>query len=123
MSPIPKGGDDVRKAQAIFQVAEWIKDHSYDLEPKTEVVDGSTCVILKGSLNSILQPGFLAGDLTDRIWLDRDHGLVVRKREMARDGKVIDPLGEHRLEGSRARNLAADDHAAGTVPREAAFPS
>ena len=77
--PDPKGGDDVRKAQAIFQLAEWIKDPSYELEPKTEVVDGSTCVVLKGSLNSILQPGFYAGDLTDRIWLDRDHGLVVRE--------------------------------------------
>ena len=86
--PDPMGGADVRKAQAIFQVAEWINDPSYELEPKTEVVDGSTCIILKGSLNSILQPGYLVGDLTDRIWLDRDHGLVVRKREMARDGKV-----------------------------------
>jgi hypothetical protein len=84
----PLGGDDVRKAQAIFQVADWIKDRSYDLEPKTEVVDGSTCIILKGSLNSILQPGYLIGDLSDRIWLDRDHGLVLRKREMYRDGTV-----------------------------------
>jgi hypothetical protein len=86
--PDPMGGDDVRKAQAMFQVASWIKDRSYEVEPKTEVVDGSTCVILKGSLNSILQPGFFVGDLTDRLWLDRDHGLVLRKREMARDGKV-----------------------------------
>ena len=51
-----------------------------NLEPRTEVVDGSTCVILKGSLNSILPAGFYPGDWTDRIWLDRDHGLVLRKR-------------------------------------------
>ena len=86
--PDPKGEAMVRKIQAMFQLTEWIKDHSYTLEPKTEVVDGSTCVVLKGSLDSILQPGFYPGDLTDRIWLDRDHGLVMRKREMVRDGKV-----------------------------------
>jgi hypothetical protein len=86
--PDPKGGDDVKKAQAIFELAEWIKHRSYELEPKSEIVDGSTCVILRGSLNSILQPGFYTGDLTDRIWLDREHGLAVRKREMARDSVV-----------------------------------
>ena len=55
--PDPSGRDMVRKAQAIFQLVQWLKDHPYDLEPKTEVVDGSTCVVLKGSLNSWLQPG------------------------------------------------------------------
>ncbi|QEH33464.1 hypothetical protein OJF2_19660 [Aquisphaera giovannonii] len=86
--PDPRGEEKVRKAQAMFAVADWLRDGSYDLEPATEVVDGSTCVVLKGSLNSLLEPGFLMGDLTDRIWLDRDHGLVLRKREQARDGKV-----------------------------------
>ena len=86
--PDPTGMAMVRKAQATFQVAEWVKDHSYELENQTEVVDGSTCVILEGSLNSLLQPALLLGNLTDRIWLDRDHGLVVRRREFARDGRV-----------------------------------
>jgi hypothetical protein len=86
--PDPSGEEQLRKVQSIFQVAELIKNPVYDLEPRTEVVDGSTCVILKGRLNSLLQPGFLSGDLTDRIWLDRDHGLVLRKREMALEGKV-----------------------------------
>jgi hypothetical protein len=86
--PDPSGEETLRKAQGMFQLAEWIKQPSYELEPKTEVVDGSTCLILKGSLNSLLQAGFLTGDLTDRIWLDRDHGLAARKREMAADGRV-----------------------------------
>ena len=77
-----------RKVQSMFQVAEWVKDHSYELEEKTEVVDGSTCVILKGSLNSLLQPALLVGNLTDRIWLDRDHGLALRRREFSRDGRI-----------------------------------
>ncbi len=86
--PDPKGADMARKAQAIFQLAGWIKDHSYNIEPKTEVVDGSTCVVLKGSLDTIRDPGFNPGDWTDRIWLDRDHGLVLRKREFTLDGKI-----------------------------------
>ena len=90
---------------------------------KNEVMDGSTCVILKGSLNSIQPAGFYPGELTDRIWLDRDHGLVLRKREMARDGKVTDSLAEHRDKRSRARNLAADDHAARNSTRRGRFPS
>jgi hypothetical protein len=98
--PDPSGREMVRKEQAMFQVAELIKDHAYELEPKTEIVDGSTCVILKGSLNSFLQPGFLAGSLTDRIWLDRDHGLVLRKREMARNGTVT-----MRWENSRLKEV------------------
>jgi hypothetical protein len=86
--PDPKGEDVVRKAQAMFQVATWINDRSYMMESMTEVVDGATCVILKGSLNSIDPPGYPQGDITDRLWLDRDHGLVLRKREMARDGRL-----------------------------------
>jgi hypothetical protein len=86
--PDPRGEDLVRKAQSIFQVAEWIKDRSYEVEPKTEVVDGCTCIVLKGSLNSIRPPGYLVGDMTDRIWVDRDHGLVMRKREMSGDGRL-----------------------------------
>jgi hypothetical protein len=84
----PSGEEQVRKVQSMFQLAEWIKDPSYELEPTTEVVEGSTCVILKGSLNGVRQSGSWPGELTDRVWLDRDHGLVLRKREIARDGKI-----------------------------------
>ncbi len=86
--PDPSGRDMVRKQQEMFQLVRWFKEHPYDLEPKTEVVDGSTCVILKGNISPLVTPGLLAGELTDRIWLDRDHGLLLRKREMYRDGKV-----------------------------------
>ncbi len=86
--PDPSGRDMVRKQQEMFQLVRWFKEHPYDLEPKTEVVDGSTCVILKGNISPLVTPGLLAGELTDRIWLDRDHGLLMRKREMYRDGKV-----------------------------------
>ncbi len=86
--PDPSGRDMVRTPQEMFQLIRWFKDHPYNLEPKTDVVDGSTCVILKGKISPLVTPGLLAGELTDRIWLDRDHGLLMRKREMYRDGKV-----------------------------------
>jgi hypothetical protein len=86
--PDPTARSMVRKAQAMFRAADWVSEQAYQLEEKTEVVDGSTCVILRGSLNSLLQPGLIVGELTNRIWLDRDHGLAVRQREIATDGKV-----------------------------------
>jgi hypothetical protein len=86
--PDPTAGPELERAQRMFRATAWASDHGYQLEDRTEVIDGSTCVILKGSLNSLLQPGLIAGDLTNRIWLDRDHGLAIRKREMARDGRV-----------------------------------
>jgi hypothetical protein len=99
--PDPTAMAMARKVQAMFQVAEWVKDHSYQLEDKTEVVDGSTCVILRGSLNSLLQPALLLGNLTDRIWLDRDRGLALRRREFSRDGRI-----GMRWENSELRELA-----------------
>ena len=86
--PDPTGQPPAVKSQAMFRVADWANDHGYQLEDRTEVVDGSTCVILKGSLNSALLPAYITGELTDRIWLDRDHGLAIRKRESAQDGRV-----------------------------------
>ena len=72
----------------MFQLAELINNGTYELEPKSEVVDGSTCVILAGNPSSLVEPGVGIGKLTDRIWLDRDHGLVLRKREMTADGEL-----------------------------------
>jgi hypothetical protein len=84
----PTGKSMAVKAQAMFQVAEWVGRPGYQLDEKTDLVDGATCLVLRGSLNSLLQPSVVAGELTDRIWLDRDHGLAVRKREFARDGRL-----------------------------------
>jgi hypothetical protein len=86
--PDPTANAMAGKVQAMFGVAEWVKEHSYELEEKTDVVDGSTCVVLKGSLNSIFQPAMFVGKVTDRIWFDRDHGLVLRRREFDRDGRI-----------------------------------
>ncbi|MFO0892930.1 MAG: hypothetical protein U0790_27800 [Isosphaeraceae bacterium] len=80
-------GNSVRQAQALFRLVDWFKNNAYSLE-KAEVVDGSTCVVLSGHLNSLRNPSLLAGKLVDRLWLDRDHGLAVRKREMSKDGVV-----------------------------------
>ena len=76
-------GHQFQPAQEMFRLADWFKGHDYAVE-KTEVIDGSTCVVLKGSLNGVFPPSLLAGDLADRIWLDRDHGWAVREREQSK---------------------------------------
>jgi hypothetical protein len=95
--PDPAGSADAVRSQALLDLRQQLKNSSYELEPQTEVVDGSTCVILKGTLDA--RPDPVAGrvDLSDRIWLDRDHGLVVRKREMARDGVVMNRIATSKL--------------------------
>lgn len=80
----------IQKIQGMFQLSEWLKEQSYEIEERTEVVDGSTCLVLKGSMNSFFQPALLVGEVTDRIWLDRDHGLALRKRELAKSGTVVE---------------------------------
>ena len=81
-------GHPVQQAQEIFRLAEWFTNHAYAIE-KTEAIDGSTCVVLKGSLNSLEPPSRPADDAVDRIWLDRDHGWAVRMREQTNDGQVV----------------------------------
>ncbi len=81
-------GNPVQKAQGMFRLADWFKHRTYEVE-KTEAIDGSTCVVLRGSLNSLVPTSLLTGELGDRIWLDRDHGWVLRKREMTKSGRVL----------------------------------
>jgi hypothetical protein len=87
-TPDPTGVPEAKKSQAMLQLAELINNGTYELEPKTEVVDGATCVILAGDPSSLVEPGVGIGKLIDRIWLDRDHGLALRRREMTADGKL-----------------------------------
>jgi hypothetical protein len=85
-------GHPVQQAQEMFRLADWFRNHTYAIE-KTEAIDGSTCVVLKGSLSDWFKPPVSpsqpVGDVADRIWLDRDHGWAVRKREQTNDGQVL----------------------------------
>ncbi|MHC5538022.1 hypothetical protein ACYOEI_07290 [Singulisphaera rosea] len=80
-------GHSTEWTMTMCRLADWFAGHTYAIE-KTEAFDGSTCVVLKGSLNSLLSPTLLTGDMADRIWIDRDHGFVMRKRELSKDGRV-----------------------------------
>lgn len=81
-------GHQVQRAQEMCRLTDWFGDHAYTIE-KTEAIDGSTCVVLKGSLNSVARPSPMSGDIADRIWLDRDHGWAVRRREQTKDGQLM----------------------------------
>ncbi|MFO0960388.1 MAG: hypothetical protein U0800_23630 [Isosphaeraceae bacterium] len=80
-------GHESQSIQKMYRLVEWFRDNPYTLE-KTEMIDSSTCVVLKANLNSLLNPALISGEVADRIWLDRDHGMAVRRREMSKDGKV-----------------------------------
>jgi hypothetical protein len=94
-------GDRIQQVQEMFRLAVWFGNHTYTIE-KTEAIEGSTCVVLKGSLNSAFGPSPSAGDIADRIWLDRDHGWAVRKREQSKNGQLA-----VRWENSELREVEA----------------
>lgn len=87
LDPTPGGKEDAKSLE-LFRIADWVKDRDYAVEGRTEVVDGSTCVVLKGVIHPRSPSQTAVGDISDRIWLDRDHGFVVRKREMTMAGKL-----------------------------------
>ncbi len=82
------GGREDAKGLEQFRIADWVKTRDYQVEGRTEVVDGSTCVLLKGTIQPSDPALSQAGATEDRIWLDRDHGFVARKREMTKRGKL-----------------------------------
>ncbi len=73
---------------SMFQLATWLEKTSYTVADQTETIDGATCLVLKGDVKPLEDPSTSRKALTDTLWLDRDHGLAVRKRDMACKGQL-----------------------------------
>lgn len=78
----PKAAREVRNAMTLPGVFSVFQ---YKVKPTTETVeDGSVCVVLTGR-------GTLASlEVEDKLWLDLDHGLMLRRHELAQvsDGTI-----------------------------------
>ncbi|MHC4178892.1 MAG: ankyrin repeat domain-containing protein, partial [Planctomycetota bacterium] len=53
---------------------------SYSMSQATEVIDGAKCVVLTGVIERTVGTGHVV-KRNDKLWLDLDHGLALRKRE------------------------------------------
>lgn len=85
---------EVRKASlaglASSSLPELLKRRPYSVLKVTEVVDGAECVVLIGVP---LPPETIAEKTNDKLWLDLEHGLALRKREWSMgEGRALSRL-------------------------------
>ncbi|MHC4403462.1 MAG: hypothetical protein ACYTG0_27715 [Planctomycetota bacterium] len=73
---------------------------SYVMSEKTEVVDGAPCVVLQGKMQCALpvDSGSWTRSVSDKLWLDPEHGLAARKRETRIDGQRIRVINSELVE-------------------------
>jgi hypothetical protein len=76
--------------QQMWLLPDAFELHPYQLSERTERIDGARCLGLEASWKS---PTDQEVTITDRLWLDLDHGLAVRRRNQLFNGQ----LGEHWL--------------------------
>ena len=89
--PDPTGRDEAkRNLQQMGLLPELFKRWPYVVSEKTEDVDGAPCVVLKGKMQCQLPAGEASENksVSDKLWLDMDHGLALRKRETRKDGQL-----------------------------------
>ncbi len=66
----------------------------YRVREKHEVVDGARCVVLEGKVKAPAgreRPRWAEGVIHDKLWLDLDRGLALRRRELTSpDGRLLE---------------------------------
>lgn len=82
-------GDPASQVQALFRLAECVASRPYKLE-QDETVGGARCAVLRGSIDAFGATPVPGGAVEDRIWLDRDRGLAVVRRELSRGGEPME---------------------------------
>lgn len=90
--PDPTGKDEAyRNLQQMHLLPELLELWPYNVSAKLEDVDGAACVVLQGATHQRLPGGEGADkkDVSDKLWLDFEHGLAVRKRETRVDGQLV----------------------------------
>ena len=80
-----------RNLQQMGMLAAWLERWPYRVLRQTEELDGARCVVLGGSMECVLPAGGGAEKraIEDRLWLDADHGLALRKRETKTGGHMV----------------------------------
>jgi len=65
----------------------------YRVQKNLEKLNGTSCVVIEGPIKEWawfqVPPHWNGSELTDRLWLDLDHGLALRKREFRAGSQVL----------------------------------
>ena len=84
-------GEAFHNLQRLYLLAECIEHWPYALEEAIQHVEGNPCSVLEGRIECLV-PGIGAPVRTiisDKVWLDRAHGLALRKRETRIAGQLV----------------------------------
>jgi hypothetical protein len=88
----PTASDEAhRNLQQLHCLAELVQHWPYTVSRAAEDVGGTPCVVLQGAAEISLPVGGASRkrSISDRLWLDPDHGLALRKRELQIDGQLV----------------------------------
>jgi len=88
----PTASDEAhRNLQQLYCLAELVQYWPYTVSGAADDVGGTPCVVLQGATEISLPVGEASRkrSISDRLWLDPDHGLALRKRELQIDGQLV----------------------------------
>ncbi|MHC4402446.1 MAG: hypothetical protein ACYTG0_22505 [Planctomycetota bacterium] len=94
----PTGREDAgRIFQQMHLLPELLRRWPYKVMEKPEVVEGTPCVVLVGKMQCepLAGKGPQKRSIVDKLCLDPEHGLAIRKRETLIDGRLIRLLSSH----------------------------
>ncbi len=67
---------------------------SYRVLDKPETIDAARCLVIEGKAKTPAgreRPRWAEGEIKDKFWLDLDHGLALRRRELtSADGRLLE---------------------------------
>jgi hypothetical protein len=80
----PTAKDEARRnLQKMGHLPELLGRWPYEVVRQTEAIEGATCLVLEGTMQCLLpvNKGSQSQRISDKLWLDLEHGLAARKRE------------------------------------------
>jgi hypothetical protein len=74
-----------RMGQRSFLLPDALELHKYRVHAATERIEGAECVVLEGAWSS---PRNREVHVVDKLWLDLEHGLALRRRDQSYNGRL-----------------------------------
>jgi hypothetical protein len=90
--PDPTCQDEAhRNLEQMGMLVAWLQRWPYRVLETTREIDGARCVVLEGNMECPLpaKGGAAKTAIEDRLWLDADRGLALRKRETKTGGHLL----------------------------------
>jgi len=120
--PDPTGEDEARRnLQQMHFLPDLFELCAYAMSEETEVVDEAPCLVLERAMSGRLPGNNVAEDrsVSDKLWLDPEHGLALRQRETHFDGRLVRVVNSDFVEMLPGLWLPRESQTEWFVPSEA----